>query len=641
LDEGRNEIRVLKVSRPIQNGADAFQADLVCVSLDEDPAYLALSYAWGDTSVVGYFASHRGSQGRRIPYNKGIFDITNNILAPGTTLYLWIDALCINQEDLSERASQVAMMGTIFAQARQVIAFIGEADEISTTAMDFILRTVNCICAHGSISKSGTAPTLTTLLSEIGPAPRDCESIRGLISRRWFRRFWVVQEIALGNDPVLVCGKHSLQWCALELFIDLVYMAFESPESEHASFPICGDFLNVPRYLQNASAMLGARRGQRRDGLQPPFLFTLSSLSVTFESSDPRDRIYALLGLATAKKYRDVLLPNYEIRVEDLYVKLARQMLMSERNINFLHMAGIGHHRSLSLPSWVPDWTSLPREIFRNMDFEGFPVQERNAELCQPRFSFDQEYPNVLTLYGGVVDSISLIVRDSYPFFTSWRASSFYVTAAPFLDAVMELVHASYPEDQCEISSGRPWTKPLMETLSATGSPLATFWSPRQNEVDELGTTRTSMITEVGFGKFLERLRRWTRDQSVIPLTSVEEVDFASSFIKGSMQRRFYISSAGHFGLATEGARVGDYVCMFEGHLVPFIVRPVDGADKLKGGHLVGEAVSSFLEPSSLTEDTDLLHQYASHCLLGNSCWVTAWETAHWQTVHYMAFPQI
>ncbi|KAH8763750.1 heterokaryon incompatibility protein-domain-containing protein [Diaporthe sp. PMI_573] len=321
LDEGRNEIRVLKVSRPIQNGADAFQADLVCVSLDEDPAYLALSYAWGDTSVVGYFASHRGSQGRRIPYNKGIFDITNNILAPGTTLYLWIDALCINQEDLSERASQVAMMGTIFAQARQVIAFIGEADEISTTAMDFILRTVNCICAHGSISKSGTAPTLTTLLSEIGPAPRDCESIRGLISRRWFRRFWVVQEIALGNDPVLVCGKHSLQWCALELFIDLVYMAFESPESEHASFPICGDFLNVPRYLQNASAMLGARRGQRRDGLQPPFLFTLSSLSVTFESSDPRDRIYALLGLATAKKYRDVLLPNYEIRVEDLYVK--------------------------------------------------------------------------------------------------------------------------------------------------------------------------------------------------------------------------------------------------------------------------------------------------------------------------------
>lgn len=596
LDENRREIRVLKVSRPVQGGdggVDTFQANLVCVSLDDDPAYIAVSYVWGDPSIVGHFESHSEGHKRGLPHNKGVFDIINTILAQDTTLYLWIDSLCINQEDLDERASQVAMMGTIFSQARQVLAFIGETDEISTTAIDFILLTANHMWAHGSLGDSATAPGLASLLSEIGPAARDWKSIKGLTSRPFFHRLWIVQEIALGNDPVVICGGHAFPWCALTLFIDFTYMFQRFSAFDRVLSSTSDAFVAAVECLPNALGLSHARRGQGNDWLKMPFLYSLVSINTNFDSTDPRDRIYALLGLETAKKYKDTLRPDYGIKVEDLYVKVARQMLMTDGNMRFLHMAGIGHRRSLSLPSWVPDWTLLPRNMIHHMNLSGLPPQEGETEAYRPRFSFDPTSPHVLTLYGRMIDSISLIIRDPYPDFPSSREQPYYETAAAYMDAVMKLVHATHPESVGKPPNECPWMKPLMETLSASGSPLGDFWTNVEKVVDDVGTIRTWAVTEAGFAKFLERLRRWSCDRYVIRETSVEEFDFTGLYFTAAVGRRFYISSAGHFGLATDGARVGDLVCAFEGHRVPFVVRPVDEADKSEVAHLVGEAVST------------------------------------------------
>lgn len=598
LDENIRELRVLKVSRPFQGGhggIDTVQADLVCVSLDDSPSYLAISYAWGDPLVVGHYESHHKGQERRVPYNKNVFDIISTILERDTTLYLWIDALCINQENLSERASQVAMMGTIFSRARQVVAFIGQAEETSTTAMEFILRTANCIWAHGPLKYSATDSRLAILLSEIGSASRDWESIEGLTSRPWFHRLWVVQEIALGNDPVVVCGKHAFPWCALTIFIDFTYTSQPFPvfrqrviSSMHAAFT------TAFRCLRNARGISLARQGQTKEWTEMPFLYSLWSLSGYFDSTDPRDRIYALLGLAPAKKYRDALRPDYGIKVEDLFVEVARQLLMNKGSILFLHMAGISHRRSLSLPSWVPDWTSLPRNMIHQLNLSGNPGQEGHTKFFQRRFSFSPTSPLVLTLHGKMIDSISLIIRDPHPDLFTSPNRSHYKSVPAYMDAVMGLIYARYPETVGKPPHECPWTKPLMETLIASGSPLAAIWARKKRVVDGLGTTiRTPAVTKAGYGEFLERLRRWKCDRYVIPENSVEEDDFREFFFTAVNGRRFFISSEGHFGLASEGARAGDLVYAFEDHPLPFVVRWVDEADRLKGAHLVGEAVST------------------------------------------------
>lgn len=82
-------------------GGKSFRADLLPVSLDDDPACLSISYVWGDPSTTGHFEGHGGEGGLRLAYNSSVFEIMSMLVEPGSTLYLWIDALCINQDDVA------------------------------------------------------------------------------------------------------------------------------------------------------------------------------------------------------------------------------------------------------------------------------------------------------------------------------------------------------------------------------------------------------------------------------------------------------------------------------------------------------------------------------------------------------------
>lgn len=107
-----------------------FVAQLVHANLEDNPTYVAISYAWDEHLAVGHFVDSNGA------------DTPVSTLVPsGATLYLWIDAVCINQEDPDERASQVAIMEDIERQAQQVIVFLGIANDTSTRAMDMLQLT--------------------------------------------------------------------------------------------------------------------------------------------------------------------------------------------------------------------------------------------------------------------------------------------------------------------------------------------------------------------------------------------------------------------------------------------------------------------------------------------------------------------
>src|SRR5947209_16619892 len=108
-------------------GIDTASSHMKCtlrtVNLDERPQYTALSYVWGDLSDI-----------RFIECNGSPLSITKNLdvalqhlwTRPGS---FWIDAICINQADLSERAAQVSLMGDIYANASETIIWLGEPGE--------------------------------------------------------------------------------------------------------------------------------------------------------------------------------------------------------------------------------------------------------------------------------------------------------------------------------------------------------------------------------------------------------------------------------------------------------------------------------------------------------------------------------
>ncbi|KAF2729393.1 HET-domain-containing protein, partial [Polyplosphaeria fusca] len=126
LDPSRKEIRLLRVRqrRPHPDQPEYYQmvAELYTASLLDDPlpAYKALSYVWNDDLPL-----HNGRPDDFIKGKHTSLTMILKQLSRGGDMTLWVDALCINQDDDEEKSSQVAMMASIYQSAEEVIAWIG------------------------------------------------------------------------------------------------------------------------------------------------------------------------------------------------------------------------------------------------------------------------------------------------------------------------------------------------------------------------------------------------------------------------------------------------------------------------------------------------------------------------------------
>ncbi|KAF2748669.1 HET-domain-containing protein, partial [Sporormia fimetaria CBS 119925] len=114
-DPSVREIRLLH----LQPGAwkDPIQGTLDVVSLSKKPKYQALSYVWGDPTNRKPISI----DGELFLATQYLFNALQRIRHPWKQLYLWVDAVCINQDDLHERQNQVAIMGEIYNGAEEVL----------------------------------------------------------------------------------------------------------------------------------------------------------------------------------------------------------------------------------------------------------------------------------------------------------------------------------------------------------------------------------------------------------------------------------------------------------------------------------------------------------------------------------------
>ncbi|KAK4038501.1 heterokaryon incompatibility protein-domain-containing protein, partial [Parachaetomium inaequale] len=141
---------------------------------------------------------------------------------------LWIDALCICQDDTKEREAQVSIMQHIFAQATDVMAWIGEDNGApDQRAIDFMrelsAKSKSYIHAepHGTVSSGERRPldeqTVDWLESAtpFGIVDSIWLDFTALIDRPWFCRIWIVQEVVMGKEVTVQCGPHQFSWGAL------------------------------------------------------------------------------------------------------------------------------------------------------------------------------------------------------------------------------------------------------------------------------------------------------------------------------------------------------------------------------------------------------------------------------------------
>jgi Heterokaryon incompatibility protein (HET) len=395
------DIRLVEL-QPCSDGA--ISITLMITKLENAPMFDALSYTWGNP-----YSPYLGESTTTISWetadvailcNRKKLFIASNLRDALHMLqkndwrsetvprqrYIWIDALCIDQSNLSEREAQVSLMGELYRKATTVIAWLGDADFSTSDAFAVVDRLSSVAQERHSSVKMDDFLVEEAYSQKLGIAPvspMQWLALLMLLHRPFFERAWIVQEAFNAKAFVLVCGKMLLPWRKLSAAIQLIINTgwFFNLYTEKMRIEVINgdpgpytELLSVntnPGY--GAVYLIQAKAAIEASGRQYALQMLLRQHR-NCKASDPRDKIYAFLGIARrdAKPFTThigLLNPDYRIPVQQLYTRTARCLLQSYGDLRFLcekepHV----DTRLNGLPSWVPDY---------NIQLQADPITRR------------------------------------------------------------------------------------------------------------------------------------------------------------------------------------------------------------------------------------------------------------------------
>ncbi|KAL9627226.1 MAG: hypothetical protein Q9164_007668, partial [Protoblastenia rupestris] len=179
--------------------------------LSQSPEYEAVSYCWGDfTNRVQIHC-----EGRLLSIPSNLYAFLLRTRAKGIKRTLWADAICINQADNSEKTKHVQLMRDVYRRAKRTLIWLGEEYDHSTEGLEFVRHLYNA-------ANNGEAQKPTSSWNAWWPASRrpgssvssrsEWRAFFKLLNRPWFTRAWVVQEVVVSSQPIIVCGDKTVHW---------------------------------------------------------------------------------------------------------------------------------------------------------------------------------------------------------------------------------------------------------------------------------------------------------------------------------------------------------------------------------------------------------------------------------------------
>jgi hypothetical protein len=362
-----------------------------------------LSYQWGN--------SRRNL--RKIQCSGVGFIVTSNLYSalvhlrsPDSDITLWIDAICINQEDNKEKGNQIQRMGEIYRRSKCTIIWLGDGGFLSRAAFRAC-----CLTARASVDQGGPdPPPLPTLTRSWDPPPILRPFLILLLLRRsYFTRTWIIQEVALSQSVEVVCGDDKIPWGDFVIGISTVLVpAFESKGTA------CMGNILIARAMLPWAARSGrndpawAFQTMMQDAVpQNKNILSMAALFRRSHATQPVDKLYGLQGLCEEIQEGSTygIVPTYNrddsFHTRRVYISTGRIILSSQNglqlfsavnrrsHVNCFHIA---REQRVELPTWVPDWsdtgnvaTPLSLLLAQNRTFGLDRDEEYHFESHQPR----------------------------------------------------------------------------------------------------------------------------------------------------------------------------------------------------------------------------------------------------------------
>lgn len=537
------EIRLLHLYSASSLSAP-LRCDLVHEELHPGLLYDALSYTWGSSARQRTILIN----GHEFPVTVSLWSSLCHIRSVKPRI-IWVDAVCINQEDVSERNAQVVRMRDIYVYAKQVLIWLGPSAYESDLALNTLKAVVDLEASFmaGANSSLAERDLRTQLIQKLGSdsgiladsGENDAApwiALGRLFRRAWWFRVWIIQEATCHNGTVFYCGTITISW---DDFKNACSVLMDAGSETIAKYVL--GYEGFGRFIRLIA--FHAQRHNLKDQLD--FLTVLSNFR-TAEATNPRDKVYAGVGLMKPSIQKRIVV-NYDNTIVKVYTDAASVFVDATNTLDILAHCEVDTGMS-GLPTWVPDWNIWTGiEILTHRFAEKLPGEEGCDEIYGPLYQCARksrahaEFPpnkSTMILTGSIFDRLVSV-------------------SSPHVD--LDDAPDALPDQSWRLFA----TSHFQDPTYLTGEPTDT--AIRRTFVADKMCGLLGIAKKRGFAVV------WPEHRAQEPQDIRSHIE--TSLSVATFQRAFAVTEHGYMGLVSKTACAGDVVCLLEGGQTPFIMR--------------------------------------------------------------------
>jgi len=609
-DEKQIEMRLLKIHRWVPWAG--VRTTLSPVSITAPPAYEAISYTWGDPAKSHTMLVNE----RPFKTTAATYRALYNCSRWWSSRVVWIDYVCINQSDPSEKSSQVSLMKEIYTNAAGVL--ISLTTPRTPKGYQWLIESILKHLRDEHVA-ARIVQELSELVTHYGFSGEDLAhfieregrshrvfrltALSDFLSNPWFTRVWIVQEVAVARQISFLYEGQHMEWNS----VWNVMNSFQEPEMA-AALAANGNGVDLTntRHFHTLSRIrtdtIKVQKHKRRFRFLDEFLSNpedpskllpltlLLAKCADFQATDGRDKVYAMLGLSSDNSWQ-VIQPDYEHKTtKEVYIEAAMFILGTSDPLSFLPFAGTGDGPSTSiegLPSWVPDWSSPPGASALDQPLHNHyeKTQYYASLFSDPEVSLDSS-TNILTLGGAVVDQVvSLAPTCHFPPLKGTGPIETYGTPfhpaqiSNFIEWHDESVLVAFGATKLRASKEEDFWRTLIGDMTPSSRP-----APAQLGEDYRRWIDTSRLVH----RFHMKQGKGDALPSDLNPASPEFAIWGTAMGLCAVKRRVCVTSRGYLGMVPPRSKVGDSVAIFLGVKTPYVLRKTQSGMK-EMFELVGE----------------------------------------------------